>query len=306
MALSDLEIVGVVRRRDLDDTGSEFPVDILVGNDRDPPVDKGKPHRASDQVLVPLVFRMDSNCRITEHRLGTRRREFQKCRLGHRAVLFDQRIFDMPEMTRLFLVLDLSIGDGGVADRTPVDDPAPLVDPSLFVHLHEDFRDCLIASLVHGEALAVPVTGRTELFELIDDPSSVFFSPVPAVLEEFFASQVLLADPLLLEIVDDLDFRRNGGVISAGLPERIIALHAFPTDQYILHGIVQRVAHVELAGNVRRRDHDGKRRFRVVHFCMEVFLFLPVFIDPVLNSLRIIGFGEHLPHCFLSLMSLIT
>src|SRR3712207_7908233 len=42
------------------------------------------------------------------------------------------------------------------------------------------------------------------------------------------------------------------------LPERVVALHPAPADQHILQGVVERVADVEAAGDVRRRDHDGE------------------------------------------------
>ena len=204
----------------------------------------------------------------------------------------------MPEMTGLLLILHLCVRDRSIADGTPVDDPAALVDPSLLMHLHKDFRDSLVAALVHGEAFAVPVTGGTELFELIYDPSAVFPAPIPAVLQELLASQILLADPLLLEIVDDPDFRCDRCVVGPGLPEGIKSLHPLPPDQDILHRIVQSVAHVELPGDIRRRDHDREGGPAVVYFRMEVLFLLPVFIDPVLDPLGIVSLGEHLSHVF--------
>ena len=208
----------------------------------------------------------------------------------------------MPEVACLFLILNFRVGNGSIADRTPVDDPAALVDPALLVHLHEDFCYGLVAALVHGEALAVPVAGRTELLELIDDPSAIFLAPVPAILEELLAAQVLLTDTLLFEIVDDLYFCRDGSMIRSGLPKSVISLHALPADQNVLHCIVQSMSHVELSGDIRRGDNDRKGCFGVVHFRVEVFLILPVFINPILDSLRIISFGEHLTHVLFSLV----
>ena len=301
MALSDLEVVGVVGGRDLDDAGTEFPVDILVGDDRDLSVHERKPHIAADQVFIAVIFGMNGDGRITQHGLGTGGGKLKECGLGDLSVLLDQGILDVPEMARLLLVLHFRVGNRGVAHRAPVDDPASLVDPPFLMHLDEDFRDGFVATLIHCEALAVPVAGRTQLFELVDDPAAVLLAPVPAVLEEFLAAQVLLADALLLEVVDNLDFRRNGSVVRSGLPEGVVALHALPADQDILHGIVQGVAHVKLTCDIRRRDHDREGRLAVIHLGVEVLLFLPVFIDPVLNSLRIISLGEHLSH-FCSLL----
>ena len=52
--------------------------------------------------------------------------------------------------------------------------------------------------------------------------------------------------------------RGDAGMVGAGLPQRVAALHAPPADQRVLHGEGQRVAHVQAAGDVRRRDHDGE------------------------------------------------
>jgi hypothetical protein len=38
---ADLEVIGVVRRGDLDRAGAELRVDVLVGHHRDLPVDDG-------------------------------------------------------------------------------------------------------------------------------------------------------------------------------------------------------------------------------------------------------------------------
>ena len=57
----------------------------------------------------------------------------------------------------MILVLYFCIGNRGITNRTPVDDPAALVYPSFFMHLHEDLGYCLVAALIHGEALTFPV-----------------------------------------------------------------------------------------------------------------------------------------------------
>ena len=66
------------------------------------------------------------------------------------------------------------------------------------------------------------------------------------------AARRALGDELLLDDV----LRRDAGVVVAGLPERVEPPHPVPADQDVLHRAVQRVPHVELAGDVRRRDAD--------------------------------------------------
>ena len=299
MALSDLKVIGVVSGSDLDHAGPELAVDIGVRHDGDLPVHEGKPDLFADKVRVALILGMDSHSGIAKHGLGTGSRELQEPGRGDTAVVLDQRILDVPEMAVLLLVLDLGVRDGGLADRAPVDDAAALVDPALFVHLAENFRDGLIAALVHGEALAVPVTGGAQLFELVHDPAAVFLSPVPALLEEALTAQIRLLNSLRAQRINDLDLGRNTGMVCPGLPEGVISLHPLIADQDILEGVVQGVAHVELAGDVGRRDHDGEGGPGMIHLGVKVFFFFPVFVDPVLDSLRIVGLCKFSAHFIL-------
>ena len=47
-------------------------------------------------------------------------------------------------------------------------------------------------------------------------------------------------------------------MIGAGLPQHVAAAHALEAAQNVLQGVVERVAHVQRARHVRRRDHDGE------------------------------------------------
>ena len=161
--LSHLEVVRVMGGGDLHHAGPEFHVHIRIRNDGDQPVHEGQKHLSSHQILIARILRVHGHCRISQHGLRTGGGELQELRFAGLSVLIRQRIFDVPEMACLLLIHHLRVGNGGVADRTPVDDPAALVDPALFMHLAEHFRNGLIAALVHGEALSVPVAGGAQL-----------------------------------------------------------------------------------------------------------------------------------------------
>ena len=85
-------------------------------------------------------------------------------------------------MSCLLLIFYLCIGDGGITYGTPVNDTSTLVDIAFFVHLHEHFGHSLVASLIHGETLSVPVAGRAQLFQLTNNTSAVFLLPLPGSL----------------------------------------------------------------------------------------------------------------------------
>ncbi len=73
-------------------------------------------------------------------------------------------------------------------------------------------------------------------------------------------AQLVPAELLFLQ-QPPLDDRLRGdaGVIGAGHPERLEALHPFLADEDVLERVVQSVAEVQRAGHVRRRDDDRVR-----------------------------------------------
>ena len=293
---ADLKVVRVMRRRNLYNAGSLFHVRVLVADNRNRAVHNRQHCLSADQVLVTRVFGVDRKCGIAEHGFRTGCCELEKLRPADGPVLFNQWIFDMPEMACLFLVFHFRVGNRSMADRAPVDDTVPLVNPSFFMHPHKRFGDGAVASLIHCETLAVPVAGRSELFELRHDSVAVLFPPFPALLKEAFSSKVRLGNALLLQRINDLDFCRDGRVVRSRLPERVIALHSLEADDNILHGLVQRVSHVQLTGDIRRRNDNGERLFAVIHLGVEILLLFPLLIQTVLNLSGIVCLGQFLFH----------
>ena len=192
-------------------------------------------------------------------------------------------------MALLLLVFHFGIRNRGLAYRAPVHHAVTLVNPSLLMHLYEGLGHGLVAALVHGEALTVPVAGRSQLLQLLHNAVTILFAPLPALLKKALAAKICLGDALLLQLIDDLYLSRDGGMVGPGLPQCIIALHSLKADDDVLHRLIQRMSHVELTGNVRRRDHNRKRKLRMIHLRVKILLLFPVLVDPVLNGLRIIG-----------------
>ena len=57
----------------------------------------------------------------------------------------------------------------------------------------------------------------------------------------------------------DDGLRGDAGVVGAGHPEGVEALHPPPADQDVLQRVVERMAQVQSPGHVRRRDDDRER-----------------------------------------------
>ncbi len=87
----------------------------------------------------------------------------------------------------------------------------------------------------------------------------VLLEPLPRPLDERVAADVVAREPLLRERLLDDVLRRDARVVVPRLPERVEPAHAVPADQHVLQGAVQRMADVQVAGDVRRRHADHER-----------------------------------------------
>lgn len=114
---------------------------------------------------------------------------------------------------------------------------------------------------VHGEALARPVAGCAKALELVDDGAAALGLPLPDPLKEFGAAHVAPSRLLPFhQLALDHHLGGDAGMIGAGLPQHVAATHPLETAQDVLQRVVERVAHVQRTGHIRRRDHDGEGR----------------------------------------------
>ena len=290
MAQTDLKVVRVMRGGYLNDTGTEVYLDIIIGDNGYLAVDYGQDERLADDILISFIIGVDGNSGIAEQGLGSGR-----CKLRIAASVLE-RIAKMPEVTRLILIFDLGVGDRSQAMGAPVDYSLAPVNESLFIEVAENLVDSLIAALVEGEALALPVAGRAHLLELFDYSAAELLFPRPGALEEAFTADIVLCKAFLCH---SLDYFRLGGdrsVVGAGQPEGIIALHAVVADKYILKSIVKSMTHMELTRDVRRGNNYSIGFLLRVGYGVEEIAVEPEFIGSVLHFLRIILFCEFLCH----------
>ena len=83
-------------------------------------------------------------------------------------------------------------------------------------------------------------------------------------------------------------------MVRSRLPQCLVALHPLVTNQDILHGVVQSVAHMQLSRDVWRGHYDGKGLFAPVYFCVEIMAVQPFLVQTVLNGRRIVGLFQFL------------
>ena len=247
---ADLEVHRVVPRRDLDRARAELRVDAVVRDDGHSPLDHGHDHLAADGVRVTRVVGMDRHGRVGEERRGPHRRDREP------AAALGERVDDPVEHVVLLDVLDLEVGDRRLVVRAPVDDPVRPVDPAALPETYEERHHGADVLVVHGEPLARVVDRRAEPPVLAHDRPARPLEPVPGPRDERLAADLAARGALRDELLLDDVLRRDAGVVVPRLPERVEPLHPVPADQDVLHRAVQRVPHVELARDVRRRDAD--------------------------------------------------
>ena len=80
--------------------------------------------------------------------------------------------------------------------------------------------------------------------------------PLPDPVDEILAAQVAAMDLPLHQLALDHHLRGDAGMVHARLPQHVLAAHALEADQDVLQRVVERMAHMQRAGDIGRRDDD--------------------------------------------------
>ena len=290
-----LEVVGVVGGGHLHRAGAEAQLHVFVGHDGDLPVHDGQDACLAHQVLEPLVLRVHRHAGVAHHGLRPGG--------GHHQIpaAVGQGVADIPQVAGLVLVLHLRVGEGRQTVGAPVDDAAALVDEALVIELAEGLPHRPGAALVHGEPGPVPVAGGAQLLLLLDDAAAVLALPVPHPLQELLPAQVVAGQALLgAQLLLHLDLGGDAGVVRAGHPQRLVALHPLVADQDVLEGGVHGVAHVELARDVGGRHDDAEGLLVRVGGGLEAARIHPGLVDLPLHLLGLVGLWQFFSHILFS------
>ncbi len=186
MALAHLEVVEVMRGRDLDGARALLRIGILVRDDRDAPADQGQDRVLAYEVVVARVVGVDGDGGVPEQGFGPGR--------GHGdepARLALDGVADVPEVPAHLALLYFEVADRRPQLRVPVDQAAVAVDQALAVERDEHLAHGTRQALVHGEALARPVERGADAAELPGDRAARFRLPLPDAVEERLAAHRL-------------------------------------------------------------------------------------------------------------------
>ena len=191
MAFSYLKVIRVMSRGDLYTAGSKLLIYIFIRDHRDLSVGKRQLQHLSYQMFISFVLRINCHCRISQKGLRTGSSD-----LHILSFLAYDGIINVPEKSVLVLMFYLCVGNGSLAYRTPVDDPGSFIDIAFLIKTDKDFLYCFGTALVHGKTFSVPVSRSTQLLQLIDDLSTIFFFPGPGIFQEFFPADLIFIDSL--------------------------------------------------------------------------------------------------------------
>ena len=190
------------------------------------------------------------------------------------------------------LVLDLEVRDRGLQHRRPVDQSLGLVDQPGVEEPLEDSADRARQAVVHGEPVAAPVHSVAEPAHLCGDGAAGVVLPVPDLVDEQLAAEVLFGLAVDRELLLHHGLGGDAGVVHARQPQHLVALHALAPGQRVHQRVVERVAHVQVAGHVGRRQHDRVRGLAAGRVGLEVAGLDPALVQLRLHRARIPGLGQ--------------
>src|SRR5688572_24226099 len=233
---------------------------------------------------------------VAKHGLGSHR--------GDANVEPFARIADLPDLAVFLLGVDLEVGHRGTEHRVPVDQPLASIDETLFVQLDEDFHDRTRHARVHREVAGflsfgvgvIPIGGSAEAAHLARDGRARLLLPLPYALDELLAPEVVAALAFLLELALDHDLGGDAGVVGADHPVGVVAAHAVVADERVHEGLLERVTHVQRAGDVGRRQLDAVRRRRpgkIRILVPEIARVFPAPVPGLLDRSRIEALVDH-------------
>ncbi|MNS56032.1 hypothetical protein D3C72_888810 [compost metagenome] len=244
-------------RGDFHAAGAEFRVAVIVGDDRDAAANQWQLDKFADQGFVAFIVRVNGHGGVAEHGFRASGRDDQEIVAFSGLGAVGQRVFQVPQETFLVVVFHFEVGNRRVQLGVPVDQALAAIDQTVFVQAYEGFFNGFREAVVHGEALAAPVHGRAEATDLTADVAAGFILPFPDFLEKFFTAEVVAVLAFGFELALHQHLRGDTSVVGARLPQGVATLHAAETDQGVHDRVVEAVTHVQAAGDVRRRDHDG-------------------------------------------------
>ena len=290
VTLADGVVVEIVGGCDFHAAGAERAIDIIVGDDRNGAAGERQRDVLADQMFVALVVGMNHHGGVAQHRFRARGGDGQPTQFTLWSI--DEGIKNMPKMAVFFLTHDFQIRHGSLEFRIPIHQALAAINQTVFKQPHEYFRHHFRELVVHGEIFQRPIGRGAEAAHLAGDGGAGKLLPLPHFFDELVAAEIVAFDALRFELPLDNDLRCDAGVIGAGQPQGVRAAHAVVTRQRVHDCLIERMAHMQRAGDIGRRQLDAKRFGVGFKTSIEITAGFPVRIPVGFDGLGIKAFGE--------------
>ena len=251
MTLSYGEVNLVMGGGDLERAFSKFHIDVFVGDNGDFRFDQRADYFPADQVGEARVLRVDGYGRVSHDGFRTGRSYSQEFVFSHDFVKNGVH----PGALRLHD--DFFVREGRQGNGTPVyHAPAP-VDEAVLEEVDKDAGDFARVVFIHGEALAFPVTGAAQFFQLVDDDVAMFVFPFPDFAQKGIASQIMARlSSCLAEILFHPYLGGYARMVRSGEPEDFVSFLARAAAEDVLQGIVQDMSQMQHSRDIGRRNDN--------------------------------------------------
>lgn len=170
-----------------------------------------------------------------------------------------RRIAEMPQEARFLFGQHFKVGQRRMQNGIPVHEALAAIDEALIMQSHEYFGDRVRHTLIHRETITTPGQRRTHAFQLVADLPARLILPFPDAPDELVAPEIFARTALGVQLAFDNHLSRDTGVVHARLPERIAPQHPVVAGKRVHDRILKRVAHMQRARDIGRRNHDAIR-----------------------------------------------
>ena len=150
----------------------------------------------------------------------------------------------------------------------------------MLVEAHERLDHARRHLRIHREVFAGPVGGRPKAPHLAGDGIAREFLPIPDFADERLTPEVMAGEFLRVELPLDTDLGCDACMVGTRHEHGVVAQHPVVANEAVHDRLVERMTHVQGAGDVGRGklDHIGLARgaWRVdVLACREIATLLP-------------------------------
>ncbi len=104
--------------------------------------------------------------------------------------------------------------------------------------------------------------------------------------------------PLIGQLLFNDVLGGDAGMVGARHPQHFAAAHPLPAGENILQGVVERMAHMQDAGDIRRRNDNRVRRIAIFLVGMKQAALFPGGIPFLLYFMRLVTFRQFCFHLF--------